>query len=46
MLEARTRHIFLSAIVLYSFVHLMMMHLISMLCKFAFALLCFVVGFF
>lgn len=36
MLEVGTHHIFLSTIFLYSFVHLMMIYLISTLCKFAF----------
>ncbi len=46
MLEARNRHILLSAIFLYIFAHLMMIFLICVLCKFAFFVLCFLSGFF
>jgi hypothetical protein len=46
MLDPKTRRILLSTIFLYTFAHLMMMHLICALYKFAFTFLCFVLGLF
>jgi hypothetical protein len=45
-LEFATYHIIFSTIFLYTFAHLMMMHLICVLCNFAFVVMGFVLGFF
>jgi hypothetical protein len=46
MLEFATHRILFSTIFLYAFAYLMMMRLICVIGKFAFVLLCFVIGFF